>query len=207
MDTSLHFSIVDIIVVILILYGLIRGLTKGLSGELAGLLSAAAAVTGAWYFYTPLANFLADKTRLSGSANIAVAFVLALVGAYLAMRLLRLVLRNLMEFSFKGKLEKVGGMLAGGIRMTVVVTALVLLMALWPHEYLHRLFAEESVFGRFVFGALGPVYEKIAEEHPALQIPRKEEPTVGSFTTHDETEEPTGEVPAGEEEEDGRSEY
>ena len=69
-------------------------------------------------------------------------------------------------------------MLAGGIRMTVVVAALVLLMAMWPHEYLHRLFAEESVFGRFVFEKLGPVYEKMAEEHPALQIPQKEYPAV-----------------------------
>ncbi len=72
-------------------------------------------------------------------------------------------------------------MQAGGIRATVVVSALVLLMAMWPHEYLHRLFAEESVFGRFVFEKLGPVYEKIAEEHPALQIPRKEKPAVEEY--------------------------
>ena len=175
MDNLSHFNIVDLVVLILILLGLVRGLMKGLSGELAGLLSAAAAFTGAWYFYTPLGNYLTDKTRLSERATVAVAFVLALVGAYLAMRILRLVVRSLMEFSFKGKIEKIGGMLAGGIRMTVVVAALVLLMAMWPHEYLHRLFAEESVFGSFVFEKLGPVYEKIAEEHPALKIPKKEE--------------------------------
>ena len=179
MDQLPHFNVIDIVVVILILLGLIRGLVKGLSGELAGLLSAAAAVTGAWYFYTPLGNFLTDKTRLSEAATGAVAFILALVGAYLLMRILRLVLRHVMEFSFKGSIEKIGGMLAGGIRMTVVVAAIVLLMAMWPHEYLHRLFAEESVFGRFVFEKLGPVYEEIAEKHPALQIPRKEEPATG----------------------------
>jgi membrane protein required for colicin V production len=178
MDQLPHFNIIDVMVAVLIVLGLIRGVVKGLSGELAGLLSAAAAVTGAWYFYTPLGNFLADKTRLSEPATVAVAFVLALVGAYILMRILRLVLRHVMEFSFKGKIEKIGGMLAGGIRMTVIVAALVLLMALWPHDYLHRLFAEESVFGRFVFEKLGPVYEQIAEEHPALQIPRKEESVV-----------------------------
>lgn len=197
MDTSSQFNIIDIAVVVLILFGLVRGLMKGLSGELAGLLSAAAAVAGAWYFYTPLGNFLADKTRLSEPATVAVAFILALVGAYIMMRILRLVLRHVMEFSFKGKIEKIGGMLAGGIRMAVVTAALVLLMGLWPHEYLHRLFAEESVFGRFVFEKLGPVYEKIAEEHPAMQIPRKEEPaTEGEFVTDDEG----SEQPAREEE-------
>ena len=176
MDNLSHFNIVDIVALILILLGLVRGFMNGLSGELAGLLGAAAAFAGAWYFYTPLGNLLADKTRLSERATVAVAFVLALIGAYMAMRILRLVLRHVMEFSFKGKIEKIGGMLAGGIRMTVVATALVLLMTLWPHEYLHRLFAEESVFGGFVFEKLGPVYEKIVEEHPALKIPRKEEP-------------------------------
>ena len=191
MDTSTHFNVVDIAAVVLIIFGLVRGLMKGLSGELAGLLSAAAAVAGGWYGYQPLGNFLADKTRLSEPATVAVAFILALIGAYILMRILRLVLRSVMEFSFKGKIEKIGGMLAGGIRMTVVVAALVLMMALWPHEYLHRLFAEESVFGHFVFGTLGPVYEKIAEEHPALQIPRKEEPAVEDGPViNDETEEP-----------------
>ena len=189
MDQLPHFNIIDIVVVVLIVLGLIRGLIKGLSGELAGLLSAAAAVAGGWYGYQPLGNFLADKTRLSEPATIAVAFILALIGAYILMRILRLVLRSVMEFSFKGKIEKIGGMLAGGIRMTVVVAALVLLMALWPHEYLHRLFAEESVFGRYIFDNLGPVYEKIAEEHPALQIPQKEEPAVGV----NESESMTGE--------------
>jgi len=178
MDQLPQFNIIDIVVVVLIVLGLIRGLVKGLSGELAGLLSAAAAVAGGWYGYQPLGNFLADKTRLSEPATVAVAFVLALVGAYILMRILRLVLRSVMEFSFKGKIEKIGGMLAGGIRATVIVAALVLLMALWPHEYLHRLFAEESVFGRLIFEKLGPVYEKIAEEHPALQIPQKEYPAV-----------------------------
>jgi uncharacterized membrane protein required for colicin V production len=176
MNNFSYFHIVDIVAFILILVGLIRGLVKGLSGELAGLLGAAAAFAGAWYFYTPLGNFLIGKTRLSERASMAVAFVLALVGAYLAARILRLVLRNLMEFSFKGKIEKIGGLMAGGIRMAVVVTAFVLLVTLWPHEYLHRLFAEESVFGRFVFEKLGPVYEKIADEHPALKIPNQKEP-------------------------------
>ncbi len=178
MDTSTHFNIVDIAVVVLIIFGLIRGLMKGLSGELAGLLSAAAAVAGGWYGYVPVGNYLAEKTRLSDPAAMSVAFVAVLIAAYILMRILRLVLRSLMEFSFKGKIEKIGGMLAGGIRMTVVTAALVLLMTLWPHEYIHRLFAEESVFGSYVFSAFGPVYEKIVEEHPSLQIPRKEEPAI-----------------------------
>ena len=200
MDNLSHLNVVDIAVLILILLGLIRGFVKGLSGELAGLLGATVAFAGAWYFYTPLGNFLTDKTRLSERATVAVAFVLVLIGAYLAMKILRLVLRHVMEFSFKGKIEKLGGMLAGGIRMTVVVIALVLLMTLWPHESLHRLFAEESAFGRFVFEKLGPVYEKMAEEYPALKIPRKEEPFADESVIGEKTEEPA------EHTEDSRSE-
>ena len=204
MDTSTHFNIVDIAVVILILFGLVRGYMKGLSGELAGLLSAAVAVVGGWYGYRPLGNYLAENTRLSDSAANAAAFTLALVGAYLLMRILRLVLRSLMEFSFKGKIEKIGGLLAGGIRMTVVTGALVLLMALLPHEGTHRLVAEESVFGSSIFNTLGPVYEKMLEEHPELQIRQKEYPAVEEepAVEEDSDREPIQgeEIPAGSEE-------
>ncbi len=204
MDTSTHFNIVDILVVILILFGLIRGYMKGLSGELAGLFSAAVAVVGGWYGYRPLGNYLAENTRLSDSAANAAAFTLALAGAYLLMRILRLVLRSLMEFSFKGKIEKIGGLLAGGIRMTVVAGALTLLMALLPHEDIHRLVAEESVFGSSVFNTLGPVYEKMLEEYPELQIRRKEYPAVEEESAAEEDRDwepiPGEEIPAGSEE-------
>lgn len=176
MDNLFPFNIVDVAAFLLILVGLIRGFVKGLSGELAGLFSAAAAFAGAWYGYTPLGHFLMGKTILSERATMAVAFVLTLIGAYLAARLLRLILKSLMEFSFKGKIEKIGGLLAGGIRMTVVFAAFALLMTLCPQESLRRLFVEESVLGRFVSEKLGPLCEKIAEEHPALKIPKQEEP-------------------------------
>ena len=169
-----QFNIVDIIAMTLMAIGLIRGLAKGLSGELAGLLSACAALVAGWYFYKPFGGYLTGVTRLSERGAYALAFALTLVGAYILMRILRIVLRSLMEFSFKGNLERIGGALAGLIRMTVFSAALILVASLWPNDYVHEHFAVRSSFGRLLYDHLGPVYENLSEKYPALKIPTKE---------------------------------
>lgn len=165
MENLPQFSIIDIAAMALVAVGLVRGMTRGLSGELARLAGALAAVAAGWFSYRPFGEFLARVTRLSGAGSYALAFILTLVGAFVVMRILRFVLRHIMEFSFKGKIERVGGALAGLIRMTLVCAALLLAGGLSPNSYLHRVFAEDSRLGRFVFEKLGPVYERWSEKH------------------------------------------
>jgi uncharacterized membrane protein required for colicin V production len=166
-----HFNIVDLAVMVLLLLGLARGAMRGLSGELSGLISAGAALFAGWSLYRPIGDFLFNRSRLSEPAAHVVAFFAALVGGYLLMKVIGLILRSIMEFSFRGRIERVGGALAGFSRSAVVLAVILLLAGLWPSSSLHRLFAEESVAGRTVYRTLGPAYESLAEKHPALRIP------------------------------------
>lgn len=176
MEDSLPlFNIADLVVFGILLFGLIRGFIKGLSGELAGLISVVVAVAAGRFLYRPLGLYIGERTTLGEPAAYAAAFIVTLLGAYLLMLILRLMLRALMEFSFKGKIERLGGALAGLLGAAVFAAALLLVLGLWPNDRLHRVFAEDSVIGHAVYTWLGPVYERFSEEHPALAIPRREE--------------------------------
>ena len=197
MDNLSQFNIVDIIVVVLVLLGLVRGLAKGLSGELAGLISAAVAVFAGWRLYRPLGEYFTEKANLgSDTSAYLVAFVVALIGAYVLLLLLRILLRNLMQFSFKGKLEKLGGALAGLAKTLAVVTAGLLALALLPNASLHRLCAEDSRIGGFVYRTLGPV---VAEKYPNLAPVAEQLEEIPEIVDVEEI--PAGEsleIPAGE---------
>jgi uncharacterized membrane protein required for colicin V production len=175
MEHMAQFNVVDVVALILMTIGMIRGVSKGLSGELAELISAAAALVVGWRFYQPLGNYLKNVSRMSETGSYLAAFLVILVGGYIAMRLLRVMLRALMEFSFKGKLERIGGGLAGLLRTTVVISAFILIVALIPQARVHRVVAEESVFGKFLYNNLGPVYDTLSEKYPALKIPREQQ--------------------------------
>lgn len=169
-----RFNIVDLVFLGVVALGIIRGLAHGLSGELARLISAVAAVYGGWKLYRPLGTYLAEHTRLSEPAAYPAAFVLMLVGGYIAMRIVRLVIDALVDFSFKGRLEKTGGALLGVIRSTIVFGAFVVVMGLVPNSYIHRLFAEDSVFGRVVCRHAAPLYDRLAGKYPGLKAVEEE---------------------------------
>ncbi len=169
-------SVVDAIVVVFLVFALFRGLLKGLSAELAGLISAAVALLCGWHAFRPLGEWVEAHTRLSGNPAYVLAFTLAVTGGYLVMRIVRLVLRNILEFSFKGPIERVGGALAGLLRGAIVAAAVLVFLSLWQNEAVHRWIVEESVAGRFVTHRLRPWYDAMIVEHPDLPLPRPVEP-------------------------------
>lgn len=172
LSSASTISVIDALVLILLVVSLIRGVVRGLSGELAGLISAAVALAAGWYGFRPLGEWVEVHTRLDGRPAFTLAFALAVIGGYLAMRILRLVLRSILEFSFKGAVERVGGALAGILHGGIVAAAVLLFLSLWPAEPLHRWITEESVAGRFVTSRLRPWYDSLVEQHPDLPLPR-----------------------------------
>jgi membrane protein required for colicin V production len=171
-----QFNIVDIIVLVIVLLGAARGLLKGLSGELAAMGSAVISLFAGWYFFRPIGDYLVKNSRLTEDGAYVVSFALVVMGAYILMRILRLLLRSILEFSFKGRIERLGGALAGFLHAAVLVSVVLLFFSLWPHESLRQLVAEESVFGRIAANRLRPFYESLAEKHPVLRFPAEETP-------------------------------
>jgi len=174
MDNLPQFNLIDILALAALVIGLVRGIKRGLSGELAALISMGLAVGGAWYYYAPFAAYLKRNTHLGPQAAPAMAYVLLLVGVWIALAVARFILRHVMEFKFKGPLELWGGALAGTLKAAVLVAALLLVGGLWPNAYLRRQVAERSLCGRLVCLTLGPMYDELATQYPALRLPAAE---------------------------------
>lgn len=170
MDT-LSFNAVDIVALVILLFGVWRGFRRGLSGELARLISLAVVMIVGWQAYEPLGERLAEFTRLDPEQSRLAAFLCTVLAAGICMLALRLVLRQIMEFTFKKPLEKIGGMAAGFLRSSILIVLIVVAAVLTPIPYFQRVFAEESWVGSAVVLHVVPVYRQVAEENPQLRLP------------------------------------
>lgn len=179
MDALTGFNIVDIIAVVFIAFSVFQGLRRGLSGELARVIGAVLALWAGWRFYGPLGETIYHATRLGEQGSQALAFFIGLAAVFFLIFILRLVLRQIMEFTFKGKIERIGGALAGLLRSAAVVAAVVLLVGLLPNDYLRTQFVEESFIGRSLQSVVPVVREKIEERYPNLRAAGEEDEGLG----------------------------
>ena len=163
------YNAVDLAALILVLLGTLQGLRRGLSGELASALSVVVAFFAGWKFYAPVGRLIAEHTNMSGMLSNFFAFALCLVAGLLVMYSIGLLLHTLLVFTFRGKIERIGGALCGTIRLLLITCAGIFLMGLLPSEFLQRHFAEESAVGRLLFAHLEPVRETITEKIPVLK--------------------------------------
>ncbi|MBN1268968.1 MAG: CvpA family protein [Kiritimatiellae bacterium] len=168
MAESVHYNFVDILAILFLIMGLLRGLKRGLSGEIARLAGVLLAVWAGWRFYEPLGERIFRATRLTAQPSRALAFFAAVAIGYLLMLAARLVLRQLMEFTFKGRIERVGGALCGLLKAAAAVAAVIIFMGLVPSAYLREVFAERSLFGRAINTHLPAMYADLSERYPKL---------------------------------------
>ena len=159
---------VDILAFVVIAIGVWQGYRRRLSGELAGLISSAIALLAGVLLCRPLGDSLLANTRLGPEASRTVGFVLAVAVASLLMVLIRYVLKGVMQVVVEETTDKIVGCIAGAVRMTVIVLIGFVIMNLLPHEYLNRLFGEESLIGRGVLKSMPVVRERI-ESHEVLR--------------------------------------
>lgn len=167
MDAHAEVNFVDAIVLVLLLIGAFRGLRRGLSGELASIISIVLAVLAGVFAYGPLGERIHATGRFDESRSMIMAFFLALAAVMLALFVLRITLRSVMSFTFKGALERIGGALTGAARSLVIVAALIFLIGLWPNDdALYRVVIDESFTGQVLHPRLQRCYADLASRHP-----------------------------------------
>lgn len=163
------FNAVDAIVAVFLLAGLVGGVRRGLSGELARAVIAVGCIVAAMLYTQPLADWGARRFGLDADRAYLGALVALLLGSFSALTTIRLLLGNLMDFHFKGRLERVGGGLCGLLRASVVMAIVLQLLSLIPNPNLHRLLSQESWAGRRAIPLLRPMYESLSTRVPALR--------------------------------------
>jgi uncharacterized membrane protein required for colicin V production len=165
------FNWVDAGVAAFLVGGVVGGLRRGLSGELSRALIAAGCVAIVYYYSRPAANWLGARYDLSADVALLSAAAGLLLGAYIALTLIRLALAAIFSFSFKGRPEKIGGAICGLLRAALVAALLLTMLALLPHDTLHRHVAVESRIGRWVHERMHPLIDRVADRLPTLKIP------------------------------------
>ena len=184
------YNAVDLAALMLVLLGTLQGLRRGLSGELASVFSVVVAFFAGWKFYAPVGRFIAERTNMSDPLSNAFAFALCLVAGLLVMYSIGLLLQMLFVFTFRGKIERIGGALCGTIRLLLITCAGIFLMGLLPSRFLQRHFAEESATGRLLFDHLAPVKESIVEKIPVLKDEAEDPAEAGLDAIEDLPEDP-----------------
>lgn len=143
-------SPVDIAAIAIVAIGAMVGLFRGLSGEISRLISTLVAFFLSIRLCHPIGLWLSAHTRISGPAAATLAFCLTLVTAVLVMLVLRLILKQIFQLAVTPAWERIGGLLAGSLRASIFVVIIFWIFNLVPHDYLNRIFGEESTVGRQV---------------------------------------------------------
>lgn len=156
---------IDLLALGVILVFALIGWRRGLSGELSRFATLLLALALALRAREPLGRLIGDATRLETPADVALAYTLAIIIALIGLSLLRRLLERIMQISFTPGLEKSGGMLAGMLRGLLGVIAVFLLMNLWPHDYLNRVFGDASLGGRMIQRVIPRIRDELDQPH------------------------------------------
>ena len=168
MDWS-AYNWVDAVFAAVLVYGAVMGLARGLSHELATLIGMVVAVIVTRLFYEPVSAWICGRWGWDAEiTRLAAVVVLALAALY-GMRLLRIALGTLTSFSFKGLVERVGGLLTGVVRQGTVFLVLLLAASFVPSSGLQRAVMYDSATGRTVLPFLVATYNEMAAKAALIQ--------------------------------------
>jgi uncharacterized membrane protein required for colicin V production len=162
-------NVVDLIAVLFIIFSIYHGSRRGLSGEIAQLVSVVVAFVVGMLGHRPVADWIDLNTRIHGSAAAALSFVTIVVIAGIVMICLRSLLRKIMKVVFEEPFDKVAGSVAGFVRSALFTLIVFIAVNLTPHEYLNRLFGEESVIGTLTLKMMPMLQEELEERREAIE--------------------------------------
>ena len=163
-----QFNWVDWAFVAVLLYGAAMGAVRGLSSELATLIGMVVAAVVTRLFYEPVSFWICERWGWNEEVTRLFAVVLLALAALYGMRLVRIALGAMMTFSFKGLVERVGGLLAGFVRLGAIALLLLLAASFVPSANLQRAVMMESSVGRQTLPLLVAKYNELAEKAAML---------------------------------------
>lgn len=146
---------VDIVLVIYITRAFFLGKKRGLSFESVALVSAFLAWVVALHFYQPLGRSFNRRLLVSVPAASCIAFFSIGFGMLFLGRVFAGLLKKVMKLSFTSNMEKIGGLLVGGIRGAVVTPVFVVGLSLLPSGFVQREVYINSFLGNYLV-ALSP---------------------------------------------------
>jgi len=179
---SQWINITDGCVAAILVLGLLGGIRRGLSGELLRIATIVAALFAGWKGADAGAAWLAGRGGWTAEEVKPLAFFGIIVATFLVLAIVRIAFRLFLDFSFKGKLELIGGAVSGLLRATVFCAIVLLGASLIPSEPLQHAL-QSSMSGQWVQEHIRPRFDRLIEENPEFSLPalRGDEPEPGGL--------------------------
>ncbi len=166
-----------------LIYGVWSGVRRGLSGEIIRVIGLIAMVFLALSFYIPVGKWLKAATGWAEEpANLAAFLAIAVSVHVVAVFVGARIHRRMKKGSFAATVENVGGVLAGVIRMAIVMAWASVALSLVRSEFWHHEVSRESKFGSYVVAQFPAVAAMAEKEYPEKlwflqKLKRRAEPT------------------------------
>jgi membrane protein required for colicin V production len=120
-------NLLDYIVIVILSFCLVRGIFRGLIKEISSIVGVLGGLYGAYAYYPMLANLLSRWISNSAYANIA-ACLLIFVGIFLVVSIAGIIIKYMMNISFLGWTDRIGGAVFGTVKGVLIVSVLILVL-------------------------------------------------------------------------------
>jgi uncharacterized membrane protein required for colicin V production len=178
------FNWYDVLVAIALIYGMWSGVRTGLTGELIRGAGWIATVVVGLHFYQPFGQWFAETFQTALEFGHLMAFGSIIAGMYfLQLGIRALVHKRVKRFKFGAVLENLGGGVAGGVRMILVMVCLSVFLCLVRSPFWHQQVGKDSQFGSYVVSRFPAVAAMLKKKFPeklwfSEDLKRRDDPDI-----------------------------
>ena len=113
----------DILIIVILGYSLVRGLFRGLVKEVSSLIGVLGGFYAAYTYYKVLAGLLAGLIHDTSYLNI-LSFLIIFCGVLIVVGVLGVIIKYLLNISFLGWVDRIGGVVFGVLKGVLIVSIL-----------------------------------------------------------------------------------
>lgn len=165
-------NLLDWVLAVILGYCLIRGIFRGLIKELSSIIGVLAGLYGAYTYYPHLAKLLARWISDTGYLNI-ISFLLIFIAVCIIVSMLGVMIKYLMNISFLGWTDRLGGALFGTVKGGLIVAVLVLVLTTFLPKNTPVL--RDSVGARYMMQVSATLVHLVSKDMKQLFSTKKNE--------------------------------
>lgn len=170
MEILTKINWVDVLAAIIILRISYVAFQDGLSHEIFPLIGIIGTIVLSLHYYDKLAIFISQNlTNAPIEVLEFLSFLILIISIGLLFKTVRVVLDKIIKVTWHPLIEKFGGLLAGIIRASIVVSTILIILALTPIPYLQWSIRDRSLTGMYFLRIAPAIYEKASIFLPGLK--------------------------------------
>ncbi len=162
---------VDVLIVILMIRISYVAFQDGLSHEIFPLVGSIVVATLTFHYYNRIALSISQNIAAIPMAilNLFTFITLALAIGFVC-KFIKVVVDKIIKVTWHPLLERFGGLLAGVVKASIIISMVLAVIALTPIPYLQYSIRDRSLTGMY-FLSVGPkIYEKVSHLLPVIKV-------------------------------------